>query len=55
MASIHYQPAHVYGYEGMPEKELVLLDLPAGVYVFRVMLEDTAEPLALEMAVESWP
>lgn len=53
MASIFFQTRHVYGY-GTP-KEVLFLDLPAGLYVFRLSREDSTDPLPLEIAVESWP
>ena len=51
MASIFYRNYAVYGY-GTP-KELLVLDLPAGLHVFRLKLDDPVEPLSLQMTVES--
>jgi len=53
LASIYHERRFVYGY-GTP-KNVVFSDLPAGVYVFRLELQDATEPLALEMAVTTWP
>lgn len=48
-----YETSQIYGHGASYER--VFLDLPAGVYVFRLSLEESAEPLALEMTVEPWP
>lgn len=54
LASIHYQTEYVYPKAGTP-KELLLFDLPAGVYVVRVMVEDYEAPVAVDMSVTPWP
>jgi hypothetical protein len=53
MASTIYQIRHVYGYGTV--EDVLFMDMPAGVYVVRLMLEDSAEPLAVNIAVGPWP
>jgi hypothetical protein len=50
MASIFYNTYAVLGY-GTP-KDLLVLDLPAGLHVFRLKLYDAVQPLSLQMTVE---
>lgn len=51
MASIHYEAQRVHSYE---QAKNFPLSLPAGVYVFRLMLEDTSAPLHLQISAQPW-
>ena len=54
MISNFYYDSFVYIQADKPEIHLLLAPDPAGVYVVRVRVVETTEPVDLHMSVETW-